>query len=138
MHLGAYKKILSIMIEILENIYKYSDEYHDNKYLVQNYIPEFSIMQNKSHYYIRSSNPIKKEHIPELKTRLDQINAKSLEELKLFYREKICDGKFSDKGGAGLGLIEIAKISGKPLKYRFTKINNNFSSYHLEVQFQLN
>lgn len=138
LHLGAYKKILSIMIEVLENIYKYSDQYHDNKYIVQNHIPEFSIIQNESDYFIRSSNPIRNEHIQELKEKLDVVNSKNMEELRLFYREKICDGKFSDKGGAGLGLIEIAKISGKSLKYKFEKINDNFSSYHLEVQFCLN
>ncbi|MFW5820597.1 MAG: SiaB family protein kinase [Bacteroidota bacterium] len=137
LHLGAYKKILSIMIEVLENIYKYSDQYHDNQYIVQNYIPEFSIIQNEKSYYIQSFNPVRNIDIPELKSRLDVVNSKNPDELKLFYRERICDGIFSSKGGAGLGLIEIAKISGKPLKYQFEKINKDFSSFSLEVQFCL-
>lgn len=138
LHLGAYKKILSIMIEVLENIYKYSDQYHDNKFIIQNYIPEFSIIQNETSYFIRSCNPIRNEDVKKLKAKLDLVNSKSNEELRLFYREKICDGEFSDKGGAGLGIIEISKISGNPLKYKFEKINDSFSSYHLEVQFCLN
>ena len=138
LNLGAYKKILSIMIEVLENIYKYSDQYHNNKFIVQNYIPEFSIIQNETSYFIRSCNPIRNVHIQELKSKLDRVNSKNNEELKLFYREKICDGEFSDKGGAGLGLIEIAKISGKPLKYKFERINDSFSCYQLEIQFSLN
>ncbi len=135
LNLGAYKKILSIMIEVLENIYKYSDQYHDNQFIVQNYIPWFKIVQNETSYFIRSSNPIRNNHVPELKARLDLVNSKNVDELKLLYRERICDGKFSSKGGAGLGIIEIAKISGKPLKYSFVKINDIFSSFYLEVRF---
>jgi hypothetical protein len=135
LHLGAYKKILSIMIEVLENIYKYSDQYHDIQFIVQNHIPTFKIVQNQESYFIRSSNPIRNLHVPPLKSHLELVNSKSSEELRIFYREKICDGKFSDKGGAGLGIIEIAKISGNPLKFHFEKINEQFSAFHLEVRF---
>ncbi len=70
-----------------------------------------------------------------LKERIDFVNTKTSDELKILYRQTITDGKFTPKGGAGLGIIEMAKISGHPLDYEFEPINGNFSRYTLTITF---
>jgi len=133
--LGMYKRILSVMIEALENIYKYSDEYHDNQMIGKNYIPTFVLERTDQNYIIKTSSPIKNSDIARLKDRIELVNSKSEDELKALYRQTITNGHFTAKGGAGLGLIEMAKITNNKLGYRFEPINADFSIYHLIMTF---
>ncbi len=136
MKTSIYKRILSTMIEALENVYKNSDQYHDNAYIRKNYVPSFQLCKNQSRYRITVTNPVKVQFVPVLRKKLETINNKNPEDLRLLYRKTITDGHFTEKGGAGLGLIEMAKISGKPLQYSFNPIDDNFSLYTLIVEFE--
>lgn len=133
--LGIYKRILSVMIEALENIYKYSDQYQDNEMINKNYLPNFKLERVDQTYIIKTASPIKNSDIPVLKGKIELVNGKSVEELKLLYRQTITNGHFTSKGGAGLGLIEMAKITNHSLGYRFEPVNKDFSIYHLILTF---
>ena len=133
--LGIYKRILSVMIEALENIYKYSDHYDNDPNIIRNFIPSFQLERMDQKYLIKTSNPIRNSDIPNLKKKIDLVNNKSAEELRLLYRQTITNGKFTDKGGAGLGLIEMVKITNNPLQYHFDPINDHYSLYHLIMTF---
>jgi hypothetical protein len=130
-----YKRIISVMIEALENIYKYSDQYQSDPHVSKKYLPQFLLGRNNGKYEIRVSNPVKLEHAESLKEKLDLVNTISHDDLKILYRHTITNGKFTAKGGAGLGIIEMAKISGNPLQYSFTPINGNFFEYSLIISF---
>ena len=41
--------------------------------------------------------------------------------------------KLSDKGGGGLGLVDIARKTGNKLNYNFENFNNDFQFFVLEV-----
>jgi hypothetical protein len=133
--IGIYKRILGVMIEALENIYKYSDQYHDNQNIDKNYLPTFVLERKDQTYVIKTTSPIKNSDILVLKGKIELVNGKSAEELKLLYRQTITNGHFTPKGGAGLGLIEMAKITNNILAYRFEPINDEFSIYHLTLTF---
>jgi hypothetical protein len=133
--LGMYKRILGVMIEALENIYKYSDQYHDNVNIEKNYLPTFELSREGLTYTITTTSPIKNSDIEKLKGKIELVNSKNTEELKALYRQTITNGQFTPKGGAGLGLIEMAKITGNPLGYRFDQINDEFSLYNLIMTF---
>ncbi|MCK9208071.1 MAG: DUF6272 family protein, partial [Salinivirgaceae bacterium] len=49
------------------------------------------------------------------------------------YRESIAKARISDKGGAGLGIIEIARNSRKQLKYFIHKEGIEFSFFIFEI-----
>ena len=137
MRTGIYKRILSVMIEALENVYKNSETYYDNSFIRKNYLPSFKLFKDKNKYRIFVSNPIMNENIPGLKNRLDLINSKTIEELKILYRQTITNGMFTEKGGAGLGLIEMSKISGAPLNYTFEPVvDEKFSIFSLDIVFE--
>lgn len=133
--IGMYKRMLGVMIEALENVYKYSDQYKDNQMISRNYLPVFSLERKDQTYIIRTSSPIKNSDIPRLKEKIELVNSKDAEELKVLYRQTITNGQFTSKGGAGLGLIEMAKITNNSLGYRFEPINNEFSLYNLILTF---
>jgi hypothetical protein len=86
-------------------------------------------------YFIRTTNPIRNNDVAYLKEKIDQVNGSSSDELRQLYRQTIMNGQFTDKGGAGLGLIEMVKISNNPLQYKFDAINEEYSLYNLIITF---
>lgn len=133
--LNFYKRILSVMIEVLENIYKNADQYQDNQIISKSIIPTFTIARENNVYFIQSTNPIKTKHSLILRKRIDRINKTTEAELKLLYRQTISNGHFTEKGGAGLGLIEMVKISGNAIQYEFDPIDDEFSLCRLKIVF---
>ncbi|MCG8701299.1 MAG: SiaB family protein kinase [Bacteroidales bacterium] len=134
---AVYKRLLSVMIEALENIYRYRENYVGHPEITRNYPPHFIINLDEDCFRITSSNPILNQHIPELKQRLMQLEELNREGLKELYKKIITDGQFSDKGGAGLGIIEMAKSSDK-VNFAFKPIDLHFSLYQLELSIMMN
>ena len=54
-----------------------------------------------------------------LSERLAEINGMEEDTLRKTYIETLCNGELSDKGGAGLGLLSLAKKASGPIDYRF-------------------
>jgi hypothetical protein len=129
----TYKKILMLMIESLENILRYSKHIDINSSILLNYPPEFFVYIEKDYFVIESSNIILNTDIPGLLKRLEHINKLSKNKIKDLYKTTITNGKFSDKGGAGLGIIEMAKIADEKLNFKFESIDESFSLFTLRL-----
>jgi hypothetical protein len=129
----VYKKILMLMIETLENIIRYRENFDGNSHIIKNYPPEFQIYFNSNTITIESSNAVLKKDIPFLQEKINVINNLDKNSIRELYKATITDGKFSDKGGAGLGIIEMAKISDEKLIYSFSSIDENFSYFLLKL-----
>ncbi len=127
--IGTYKRILLIMIESLENIMKHSEHPAKSSTIADEVPPSLSIVKNDNHFILCSSNYITRNSIPALKARIDFLNGLDQAGLKNFYKETITNGEFSKTGGAGLGLIEIVKISGKSIKYEFVQVDDELARY---------
>ncbi len=134
---AIYKKVLTVMIEALENVCKYSDVYEPFVQKQPAYLPTFEILMNSEAIRLVTTNPVRNDDIELLKANIELVNNKTREELKSLYIQTITNGKFSLKGGAGLGFIEMAKTSGKNLEYAFKPINDHFSLYTFTVTFIL-
>ena len=74
---------------------------------------------------------MKNEKIEELREMLEHINRLNREELNKLYKQKIREGRLSEKGGAGLGFIDIARKTGQKLIYSFIKIDDEKSFFVL-------
>ena len=80
---------------------------------------------------ISSKNLIENENIQLLEDRIDHLNELSDEDLKDIWRKTLNEGKRTPKGGAGLGIIDMARKSGLPLKKRFIQIDESYSRFFL-------
>ena len=131
---GTSKKILLVMIEMLENIMKHSECCNGNNSEPSNgYLPVFSIRKDDNQFVIQSSNPIRKQSIPVFKNKLEYLNTLDPQGLKEFYKETITNGEFTNRGGAGLGLIEMAKISGNKIVYDFKPIDDHCELFSMVI-----
>jgi len=129
----TYKKMISVMIEALENISKYSDQFQCNAELNSGFCPSCQISCSDSLIEMETKNPVKKMDVSPLKSRIDHVNNRDKDELKELYKSTITNGEFSSKGGAGLGFIEMAKTTGNKLEYTFENLTKEYSLYTFRV-----
>jgi hypothetical protein len=129
--LGIYKKLLLVMIESLENILKYNENFDINSNIRTRFTPEFKIEKDDEKYFLTSVNVIFNKDIPMLENKINHVNTLDSDGLKKLYKSTITNGRFTHKGGAGLGFIEMAKISTEKIQYNFKKIDNDYSIYRL-------
>jgi len=126
------KKIFNILVECMQNLYHHAEaempgETSSRKAMLEMYFDD-------DYYNIITGNYMKNEDVPHLKTRLDKVNSLSKEDLRQFYREILDNNQISKKGGASLGMIDMARKSGEKLEYHFTKVNDQTTFFDLKVR----
>jgi hypothetical protein len=123
------RKVFNVMVECLQNIVKHGEEFSQRE--AQRPTAIFMIGKEANAYIITSGNPVRNENIDALKQKLDQINSLDKDGLKQLYKDIIRNTELSEKGGAGLGFVDMARKSGNPLKYGFEKIDDTYSFFSL-------
>lgn len=109
------KRVYFVMVESLQNITRHQDVHQAQ----QNHA--FFVVQNKTgEYNLTSANVVEDDKVEHLRQSIDKINSLNADELKDYYKYVLENTGLSDKGGAGLGLIEMARKSGNKLSYSFT------------------
>jgi len=126
------RKVFNVMVECLQNIVKHSDEVDDDIYRGKN-SAIFMVGKMENEYIITSGNPVTKEKVEELNNKLERINTLDKEGLKTLYKDVIRKGIISERGGAGLGFIDMARKSGQKLKFDFEPINDRISFFSLKT-----
>ena len=132
-----YKKLLTLMIEILENVLKYSDHFEGFVMDHPDYHPEFELNLDADGFILISRNPVRDKDKKDITRRIDRINTSDEDGLKKIYRDTITNGIFTEKGGAGLGFIEMAKITTHSIEYSFKTLDKGFSYFEITLHINL-
>lgn len=130
----ARKRVFNVVMECLQNLY------HHN----QRPVGEWAGTQTDPHgvvmiaqmddgYSILTGNFMAGGDVDRLKDHLDRINSMAPEELREFYKSTLANGRFSERGGGGLGMIDIARKSGGKLEYGFVPFDQNSAFFSLNV-----
>ena len=111
------KRLFMFVLESLQNVSRHinSSEHAGMSLVVYS--------KNDSGYTVTTGNVISSDDEPELREQLVLLNSLEPEGIRALYREKLSSSTLSDKGGAGLGLIEMAKKTGNRLDFDFIRIN---------------
>ncbi|MFQ3579958.1 MAG: SiaB family protein kinase [Bacteroidales bacterium] len=131
---NTQKKVFHVMVECLQNISKHADAL-DAKELAPGSSGRgfFMITKNNDAYSVTTGNIVSKEKVATLSQILENINNMDKEGLKELYKQQIREGRISEKGGAGLGFIDIARKTGNKLEFNFLEINDNYSFFILII-----
>jgi len=126
------KKVFNVMVESLQNISKHAEciDYDNQKYGRGILL----ISESDTSYNVTTGNVIKSDSIKRISENIDIINSKNKEELRELFKTRLSTGRLSEKGGAGLGFIDIAKKSGNKLEYHFEKISEAYYFFILNSQ----
>ncbi len=125
------KKVYNVLVEAFQNAYNHVDEIQNQLY--KNSVI-LSVGRDEDFYYVMTGNCMYANRAPKLKSNIEEINGLSKEELKERYMNVMANEGFSDKGGAGLGLMDLIRKSGKPLEYNFTPINQEYTYFSLCIK----
>ncbi len=127
---GIQKKVFHVMVECLQNIGKHADcvKCDENR---KDGRGVFVLAKTAEEYAITTGNIVLKSKVAGMQEVLEQINSLDKEGLKQLYKTQIKEGRLSNKGGAGLGFIDIAKKTGNKLHFHFVSMNDEFSFFVL-------
>ncbi|HYW94922.1 MAG TPA: SiaB family protein kinase [Bacteroidales bacterium] len=129
------RKIFNIMVELLQNISKNA---LDNGPESTEHSPVFMIGESKDCFLLISSNKISNEHIPPLQKRLDQVNSLDTEGLRQLYKQVRMNASFSKVGGAGIGIIDMARKSNHTIDYHFLPVDDHASMFSIQIKISKN
>jgi hypothetical protein len=118
------------MVECLQNISKHAEN-RNNIITSKDGRGIFMISKDETEYNVTTGNVINNDKIPKLSSMLENINSLDKEGLKDLYKQQIREGRLSDRGGAGLGFIDIVRKTGQKLVYSFLTINEKRSFFVL-------
>jgi hypothetical protein len=128
------KKFFYILIESLQNVFHHQVTKFENVTDEDTATAGFIIKcEDENVYSIITGNYLLNSGVVKLRKKLEEVNRFTPEELKDYYRKSLSETEFSEKGGAGLGIIEMARKSGHKLNYEFTKINDEYSFFSLTI-----
>jgi len=125
------KKLFNILIETFQNIYHHFLETEVASEIGGPVV--FALGIQEGAYKVMVGNLVNSEDKKSLQQALDDVNAMNKDEIKAHYRELLDNGHISDKGGAGLGIVDIAKKSGSRLDYEFEERESNLFFFSLKV-----
>lgn len=127
------QSVFSVFIEMTQNVMKYSDELRVMGEEDEIRYGAIGVSRCAEGYQVLCGNVIKNENIADIRQRLDELIPMTREEVRAFYKKRIYDKSHTTPKGAGLGLIEIAKLAKEPFQYSFTPLDETTSYYLLTV-----
>jgi len=127
---SVQKKVFHVMVECLQNISKHADSFGSDDFLFAGR-GIFMVSKGKNDYHVTTGNVIENDKIEELTEMLDHINSLDKDGLKDLYKNQMKEGRLSEKGGAGLGFIDIARKTSNKLDYHFLPIDEGSSFFLL-------
>ncbi len=130
--LNMRKKVAFLMAECFQNVIRHS-EISPLEVGLPGYSGFFMTRNIDGEFYIASGNLIENQHVANLKLKIENINKLSPEELKDLYMKVLGTDEINSKGGAGLGLIEMARKSGRKLESHFRKINEKLTFFYIQI-----
>lgn len=128
------KKVFNILVECLQNLYHHIDQDDVIHRPMEEKSALLMIAKSSEYYQITTGNYMKAEEVTDLRNKLDLVNGMEKDELKAYYKKVLNEGRMSEKGTAGLGMIDIARKSGQPLGYSFMPINDKTTFFSLAVK----
>lgn len=119
------KRLFMFVLESLQNVSRH------NRNNAHAHMSMVVYSKSGSGYTVTTGNALPNSGIADLRHRLEEINNLENREIRNVYRQMLSSAEFSEKGGAGLGLIEMAKKTGNKLDFDFVPLDDSNSYFVL-------
>ncbi len=129
------QNIFAVFTEQMQNIMSYS---YERIHLGDNVFESPGICvvgydQTIKCFFVSSANVMDPSNEPQLRKKLDKIISMDKSQLKEYYKALRRSGKESHGRGAGLGFLEMAKKSTRPLEYSITHLDEKRSFFEIKT-----
>ncbi|MBI5217563.1 MAG: hypothetical protein HY958_01360 [Bacteroidia bacterium] len=123
------KVMFHIITEMLQNVSKHSVVTDGAKKGI------FLVGKNVKGFFISTGNFVSSKKVRNLRDQLNQINSLGLEERNSLYRVILKTGILTENGGAGLGLIDIARETKNKFAFNFSDVGSDVTFFSLGVNY---
>ncbi len=127
------KKVFNVMVECLHNLFHHPAPRQLGR--SGKLLPErssiFYVRVLDTGYEIGAGNYVDNTKLPQLRTHVADVSSCAYEQLRRMYRDVMANEERSERGGSGLGLIDIARKSGNPLSCSFHPVDELCSFFSL-------
>lgn len=124
------KRVFNILVECLQNVVNHADIDTDTNHDVASLL---LLGRHGEDIFIITGNKILNSKVALFEKKISEINDIQHVEMREVYSEKLGKSTYSEKGGAGLGLLDIYKRSGRKLEYHIQPIDDQVSFLSLHV-----
>ena len=130
------RRVFHVMVECLQNITKHADQFASDSFFgtEENGRGILLVGKRSEEHYVTTGNIILNNRIEELNKMLEHVNSLTKEELTDLYKAQLSNGRINEKGGAGLGFIDVVRKTGKKLEYEFLPMNKEQSFFVLTIK----
>jgi hypothetical protein len=136
------RSVFAVFVEQTQNIIRYSAEKTEPQAQTNGEATPpselsygiITVSRDDDAFVIKAGNLIEKSDVERLRALLEQIRNADREELKAMYKETLKGEVPEGSKGAGVGFIEIARRSSRPIQFDFTDVDGHFSFFALETE----
>ena len=129
------KKVYNVFVESIQNLFHHVDKPPETGDidLADNFGVIILTKERQQFYRISTGNFIKTDKIAGVRDRIDQVNSLNEEEIRMLYREILGNEGYSQKGGGGLGILDIARRTSNKLEYKIYPFDDEYIFFELDV-----
>lgn len=128
------KRVFNVLVECFQNLYHHIDRDHSDAHIATTKNSALVMVKYvDDKILVLTGNYIPKGSTEELKQKLILVNELDEKELRELYQQRLLNNNVSQKGTAGLGIIDIARKSKNELGYEFIEVNNEYSFFCLNI-----
>ncbi|MGV3636827.1 MAG: SiaB family protein kinase [Flavobacteriales bacterium] len=124
-------KLAFVMVEAYQNIVRHRVK--DEALLSGSGRSIFLLRSAAEAHEVTAINAVRREDEQKLRAGLEGLEGMDLQQLKQVFLRGLQNEERTDRGGAGLGLIEMARRTGNPLRYAFAPIDVRHRLFALQV-----
>jgi len=131
------RSVFAVFVEQMQNMIRYSAERVPNSptapSLVEIRYGVLTIGREGDDYVIHAGNLVERSDVERLRKRLSQIRDMNKEELRALHKEQLRADPEEGSKGAGLGFMEIARRSSKPIEFDFVDVDDKHAFFTLKA-----
>ncbi len=130
---SALMDVFAIYIEQAQNVRNYIGRWEQDPEQARLSRSGIVVVAREGERYVVSSgNLVDRADIPPLVAHLERVRALDKAGLKVLYWQQMRQ-PLNDRGGAGLGLIEMARKATVPLEYALSAVDEQYAFFSLRV-----
>ena len=126
---ATIRKISFLTVELLQNIIHHSDKNKKGETFAY-----YELIKDGENYVIKTGNLITKENTEGLEKRMKCVLSSTDEEVKEKILNRLQNEDFSEKGGAGIGLLSIKKRVSEGMSYNIEVFEGDYNFIHFEIK----